>query len=179
MKTIAGRGRKILSRLFRGISVLAVSLLLPACYNNVIPPDEPAMYGMPPPHENEQTTIRGKVQSKKTGEPIFGIKVSIEGTNYSARTDEDGYFNLWVRIQNVYKLKLEDVDGPYNGGLFKEQTWTIKRDDSYYNLLIGMDLDTSEPETGTPGTQTGTETGTETGCCGSESETDGGQDGAE
>ena len=141
MKTIAGRGRKILSRLFHGISVLVVSLLLPACYNNVMPPDEPAMYGMPPPHENEQTTIRGKVQSKKTGEPIFGIKVSIEGTNYSARTDMEGDFYIpGVPVQDVYDIKFEDVDGPYNNGLFKDKTLPLKKDNSYKDLLISMEL---------------------------------------
>jgi hypothetical protein len=46
-----------------------------------------------------------------------------------------------VPIQDVYKLKLEDIDGPYNGGLFKEKTWTLKQNDTYNTLLIGMDLD--------------------------------------
>jgi len=141
MKTIAGRGRKILSRLFRVISVSAASLILQACYGMMLP-DEPAMYGPPPPHENQSTSIRGTVVSKKTGEPIFGIKVSIEGTDVSTRTDMYGYFSFWVKIQDVYRLKFEDLDGPYNDGLFQEQTWTIRQSDTYNNLLVGMDLDT-------------------------------------
>ena len=140
MKIITGRVRKILSRLFRVISVSAASLILQACYG-IIPPDEPVdMYGMPPPHENQETTIRGTVVSKKTGEPIFGIKVSIEGTEVSARTDENGNFYLWVKIQDVYNIKFEDVDGPFNDGEFQEMTLPFKQNDSYYNLWIPMDL---------------------------------------
>ena len=140
MKTITGGVRKILSRLFRVISVSAASLILQACYG-MIPPDEPqVMYGMPPPHENQETTIRGTVVSKGTGEPIFGIKVSIEGTEVSARTDENGNFYLWVKIQDVYNIKFEDVDGPYNDGEFKEMILPFKQNDSYYNLWILMEL---------------------------------------
>ena len=139
MKTIAGRVRKTLSRLFRVICVSAASLILQACYGMMIP-DEPAMYGPRPPEENQETAIRGTVVSKKTGEPIFGIKVSIEGTNVSARTNTDGYFYLWVKTQDVYNIKFEDVDGPYEGGWFQDMTLPFKQNDSYYNLWIPMDL---------------------------------------
>jgi len=146
MKKITGRGRKILSRLFRVISVSAASLILQACYG-MMPPDEPwAAYGMPPSQENEETSIYGTVVSKKTGEPIFGIKVSIEGTEVSARTNEVGYFYLWVKIQDVYNINFKDVDGPYNGGEFQEMTLPFKQNDSYYNLWIPMDLVTQTDE---------------------------------
>jgi hypothetical protein len=125
MKTITGRVRKILSMI---LSVPVASLILPAC---------PA-YGNPPPYD--ETSISVKVRANETGEPIFGIKVSIEGSEYWNYTDKDGYFSVWVPIRNEYKIKLEDVDGPYNGGLFKEQTWTIRKDDTNKLLLIGMDL---------------------------------------
>jgi hypothetical protein len=139
MKTIAGRGRRILSRIFRVVCVSAASLILQACYGIMIT-DEPAMYGPRPPEEIQETAIRGTVVSKQTGEPIFGIKVSIEGTNVSDRTNKDGYFYLRVKTQDVYKLIFEDVDGSYNDGEFQEQKWTIKQNDTYNNLLIGMDL---------------------------------------
>jgi hypothetical protein len=109
-------------------------------------PDEPVAYGMPPPDypAYKETTIQVKVKAKETGEPIFGIKVSINigETGYFARTDLEGYFYIRVPIQDIYILKFEDVDGPYNGGLFKEQTWTLRQSDTYYTLLIGMDIDT-------------------------------------
>jgi len=143
---VTERCRKILSTVFRGIGVSVVSLVIQACYG-VIPPDEPyAEYGMPAPAYGmppyEETSIYGKVVAKETGKPIFGIQVSVEETDLQERTDKNGRFSLYAPIREVYKLKFEDVDGPYNDGLFKEQTWTLKRDDTYTTLLIGMDIDT-------------------------------------
>ncbi|MDR2942577.1 MAG: carboxypeptidase-like regulatory domain-containing protein [Treponema sp.] len=136
--------RKIIRKIFRGIGVSVVSLVIQACYG-IIPPDEPyAEYGMPcPPDYVQETSIYGKVRVKGTGEPIFGIKVSIEETEYSKRTDENGDFYIYgLPAQEKYKLKFEDVDGTYNGGLFKKETLTLKQSDTYNTLLISMDLDT-------------------------------------
>ena len=141
MKNITDRGRKILRKVFRAISVSVVSLILQACYGIFPPETIECEYGMPYP-ESQQTSITGTVVSRKTGQPIFGIKVSIEGTNYSARTNEDGEFSFWVPIRDVYKIIFEDVDGPYNDGLFKTDKFTLKQNSTYYKLLISMDLDT-------------------------------------
>jgi hypothetical protein len=143
MKTVTDRGRKILSRLFRVISVSAASLILQACYG-MPPPGFMAEYGMPSPEETQTTSFYGKVVAKETGKPIFGIEISIEGTEHFDYTNKDGYFSFWVPIyQQEYTIKFKDVDGPYHDGLFKEQTWTLKYEDTYKSLLIAMDLDTS------------------------------------
>ena len=143
MKTIAGRSRKILSRLFRVISVSAASLILQACYG-IMPPNEPyPEYGMPPPEETQTTSFYGKIVAKETQKPILGIEISIDGTEYVDYTNKDGYFSFWVPIyQDEYKLKFKDIDGPYNGGLFKEQTRTLKQEDTNKTLFIDMELDT-------------------------------------
>jgi hypothetical protein len=144
------RGRKILGTILRGMSISVVSLILQVC-SGIMPHDEPhAEYGMPAPAYGmppqppllEEVSIYGKVIARETGKPILGIQVSVEETEYWERTDKYGYFSLWVPIQEVYQLKFEDVDGPYNDGLFKEQTWTLRQDDTYRTLLIGMDADT-------------------------------------
>jgi putative lipoprotein (rSAM/lipoprotein system) len=140
MKNITDRGRKILSKVFRVISVSVVSLILHAC-DIFLPEPITCEYGMPYP-ESQQSSITGTVVSRKTGAPIFGIKVSIEGTMYSARTNEDGEFSFWVPIRDVYKIIFEDVDGPFNDGLFKTDKFTLKQNSTYYKLLISMDLDT-------------------------------------
>jgi len=127
MISITERCRKILRTIFRGIGVSAVSLIIQACYG-VMPPEE-------------ESSISGKVVAKETGKPILGIQVSVEETEYWERTDKNGYFSFWVPIQEVYVLKFEDIDGPYNDGLFKQQIWTLKQDDIYKILLIGMDED--------------------------------------
>jgi hypothetical protein len=131
MKKITDHGRKIISRIFRVISVSAASMILQACYGIMVPDEESGEYG-----------IQGKVVSRKTQKPIFGIQISVEGTGQQKRTGEDGYFYLYnLPAQNEYILKVEDIDGPYNGGLFKGQTWTVTQNDIYNTLLIGMDID--------------------------------------
>jgi len=133
MKKLTARSRKILSRIFRVISVSAASLILPACY---------AAYGMPP---SDVSIIRGNVVSKGTREPIPGIKVFIEETEVGDYTGERGdfYFNVET-IQDSYKLKVEDIDGPANGGTFKERTLTLMKE--HYPLSIEMELDTETNE---------------------------------
>jgi hypothetical protein len=109
----------------------------------MMPPDEPVEYGMPPPAYGmpPSNTISGKVVSKETQKPIFGIEVSLEGTEYMIHTREDGYFYLDVPFQNNYTIILKDVDGPAHGGLFQEQTLTLTRNDASLTQYIRMDLD--------------------------------------
>ena len=136
MKTITDRGRKILSRFFRVISVSAASLILQACYGVVVP--YTAEYGPPPP--DNKISIVGKVVSKETKKPILGIKVSIEGSEVEY-TNKEGYFYLYgVPIRDVYNINFEDIDGTFNGGLFKGETWPFTQNDIYNTLLIPMDL---------------------------------------
>jgi hypothetical protein len=144
VKNITNRGRKTLSMIFRGISVSVASLILQACYGILPPDDGYAEYGMPAPSYGMPplTTIQGKVRANKTGEPIFGIKVSIEETEHWDYTNKYGDFNFYLPVQDDYKIKLEDVDGPAHGGLFREKILTLKQDDTYTMLWIGMDIDT-------------------------------------
>jgi len=146
MKEMVNRGRKVLRTFFRVISVSAASLILQACYGILPPDDTYAEYGMPP-EQNQETTIRGKVRNNETGEPIFGIKVSIEGTEAWDRTDKNGDFYLYVPNQAVYRIKLEDVDGPYNDGRFKDRTYTFYKNDTSWALLLGMDLTDTQTNT--------------------------------
>jgi len=131
MKTIADRGRKILSRFFRVISVSAASLILQACYGMMLPDEPSGAYGMPAPAYGmpSSTSISGKVISNEDEEPIPAIQVSIEGTEYWEYTNKYGRFDFWgVPIKDVYIIKIEDVDGPAHGQ-FKTQTLTITKDD--------------------------------------------------
>jgi hypothetical protein len=147
MINITGRFRKVLRTVLRGVGVSVVSLILQACYG-VMYPDEPVAYGMPAPAYGmpPDLSISGKVVAKETGKPIFGIQVSVEETELMERTDKNGNFYLYAPIQETYKLKFEDVDGPYNDGYFKQQIWTLKQEDTYRTLLIGMDEDTVTDE---------------------------------
>jgi hypothetical protein len=135
MKKIANRGLKILSMIFRGICVSAASLLLQACFLNIPNFDAP----------DNLMTIQGKVRANKTGEPIPGIKISIDnGTMSDDYTNQDGYFKIKkVPLMVCYIIKAEDVDGELNGGLFKEKTLTFQNADydrTDIFVLIDMDL---------------------------------------
>jgi len=147
MLNITERCRKVLRTVFRGIGVSVVSLVLQACYG-VMYPDEPAAYGMPPPAYGmpPNTYIYGKVTASNTGDPIFGIKVSSEENDDWEYTDKYGRFDFQLPVKETYKLKFEDVDGPYHGGFFKEKSLTLKDENTNNPLLIAMDLDTEIDE---------------------------------
>ena len=104
--------RKALRTVFRGLGVTAVSFIFQSCY------------GMPPDW-GDDVTIRGTVKSEKTRAGIHGIVVSIEGTTFYEQTDFDGFFSIYMPRQDYYTVKFEDIDGPENGGSFKQQTKKI------------------------------------------------------
>ena len=152
MINITNRFRKILRTVFRGIGVSVVSLILQACYGVMYPDDigngngPGGAYGMPPPAYGmpPNTIIYGKVTASNTGDPIFGIKVSNEVNDDYEYTDKYGRFDFRLPVQETYKIKFEDVDGPYHGGFFKEKSVTLKEEDTNNSLLIVMDI---APET--------------------------------
>ena len=152
MLNITNRFRKILRTVFRGIGVSVVSLILQACYGVIYPDDtgngQGGAYGMPPPAYGmpPNTYIFGKVTASNTGDPIFGIKVSSEENDDWEYTDKYGKFNFSLPVQETYKIKFEDVDGPYHGGFFKEKSLTLKDEDANNFMLIVMDIDTETDE---------------------------------
>ena len=110
MKKLSEKGRKVLRMIYRGLGVTAVSLIFSACYG--MPPDGPGPY-------NDDVRISGSVQSKKTGNPIRGIHVSIVGMTSADTTSSGGYFYVYVPRQDYYTVKFEDIDGPENDGQFR------------------------------------------------------------
>jgi len=142
MANISNRFRKILRTVFRGISLSSVSLILQACFSVAYGPPNPspAAYGPPPPIA--QDSISGTVIAKETGKPIPGIKVSVEETDSYKLTDNNGIFDFTVPGNNYYIIRIEDIDGPANGGLFKKQTIIVRKDDINKPLSISMDADT-------------------------------------
>jgi len=125
MKKLSEKGRRVLRKIYGSLGAAVLSFLFPACDWQ----PQGAAYGMPapeygmPPYYEENLLFRGRVKSKKTGEPISGISIWIKDiTSYSARlTDTDGSFYFWIRKQDNYTVVFTDVDGE-NNGLFKQQT---------------------------------------------------------
>ena len=93
--------RKLMKNIYRAFGVTTVSLVFQACY------------GMPM-DMGDDVVIRGTVKSGYTGAPIQGIRVSVKDLPYHNQfTDTNGNFHIFAPRQDLYKLKFEDVDGPY------------------------------------------------------------------
>jgi len=128
-----GLPRKILRKLYQSLGLGAVAMVFQACYG--IPAD------------NQETGIYGLVKSGADDKPIPGIDVTVQGFKSGhERTSKDGYFSFIVPRQKSYILKFEDVDGSYNGGLFKSKELTVTLTDASRSLDIYLDLDDEETE---------------------------------
>ena len=116
MKKIELKSRKLLRKIFGGISLTAVAFTFQACYGpRVDPPCD--------------VQFTGTVISKTTNLPIEGIKVAIDkGINYGF-TDENGNFNIYTSVCNdcssgTIKIHFLDVDGADNGH-FTDKTMDV------------------------------------------------------
>jgi hypothetical protein len=143
MIKLSDKNRKILKMIYRGVGVAAASLIFEACYGPLMPNEAMGMYG-PGPEQGIDVCIRGIVKSKKTGLPVPGINVSIQGLELYERTDKEGRFYIWLDWQERYTLIFNDVDGQYNGGLFKRLEMVLDNNEINYELKIGLDEDEGE-----------------------------------
>jgi len=122
MRNIELKSRKLLRKVFNGISLTAVAFVFQACYGP----------GLDPYYDVKLT---GTVTSKVTKLPIRGIKVAVnEGLNF-VLTDENGKFDFYASVSevdhstgsesdklNIYFL---DIDGVANGS-FEDKTIVIE-----------------------------------------------------
>jgi len=127
MFKLSDKSRKRLRSIFRGLGVTAVSLVFQAC---------------PGPYMSDEVGIYGSVQSKKTGAPILGIKVSTIENDAHTYTDENGDFSMYLPIQDKYTVKFEDIDGPENGGSFQQRTEPLSFTESTFRKVdIALESD--------------------------------------
>lgn len=105
-----------------------------------------ACYG-PPRTDYNSYDISGKVIKQKDKKPIKNIQVSILGVaGTNAYTNTDGE---WIIKRNLYSgvvkgneskfvLDVKDIDGPENGGDFKEKTVVLdlKKTNDIQNLNV-------------------------------------------
>ena len=133
MPKLSEKSRKLLRVIYRGLGVAAASLLFQACesdtyYDMYGPPPAPE-YGMPP-YYMEDLVVRGSVKSKMTGKLIPGIAIWIKDVQvYSPfMTDLDGNFHIYVPEMDNYTIIFTDIDGGENGGLFKQRTINLTRE---------------------------------------------------
>lgn len=124
MKTTEIKLRKLLRKIFGGISFTAMAFVFQSCYGTI-------------PEEIEDVKLTGTVKSKTTSLPIEGIIVTVNSEGYyRGITDKDGKFDFYagVPMQDVYSdrenitgtrdkvtVQFLDVDGMDNG-LFADKT---------------------------------------------------------
>ena len=98
-----------------------------------------ACYGTPQDFGND-LLLTGQVNSKKTGLPIKGIKVSVvDGIQY-VPTDDAGKFSFYIGKTGSIRLKFEDTDADLNGSFQSKDTLlTTNKDVEEINLTIQLE----------------------------------------
>ncbi len=99
----------LIRKLIGGLSFTTALFVFQACYGT------PQDFGL-------DVYIEGLVKSKKTGEPIKGIKVSIADNQQYQYTNEDGSFSLYTETAETCKIKFEDIDSNQNGTFIDKDT---------------------------------------------------------
>ena len=131
MKKIELKSRKLLRRIFGGISFTAVAFVFQACYG---PRQE---YD----HEFYDIKVTGTVKSMTTNLPIEGIKVAVNKGLSCGFTDENGKFDFYTSVpdwEDYYidsvhytpdsvRIQFLDIDGLENG-YFEDKTIFIASD---------------------------------------------------
>jgi hypothetical protein len=106
--------------------------------------------------------LTGTVKSETTKLPVKGIKITIDGKEFSDEgyynnnygiTDKDGNFDFYVylpywyyanyNIQPKVKIQFLDIDGTENG-YFADKTITVERKYEYkhrYEIKINVELE--------------------------------------
>lgn len=113
--------------LLKGVCLSSVAFVFQACYGT------PQDFGM-------DMLVSGKVNSKNTGLPIKGIKVSVENTPQYTHTDEAGNFSFYTERLDGAKIQFEDIDSTENGHFLKKDTLLVKSDQEIY-LQIELEED--------------------------------------
>lgn len=106
-------------KLLGGLSLTSALFIFQACYGT------PQDMGL-------DVFIEGQVNSKKTGLPVKGIKVSVTDKMQFEYTNAEGKFSLYTETANSYKLKFEDIDSNLNGLFDGKDTLLTKIDKTVY-----------------------------------------------
>lgn len=114
--------------LLKGICLTSVAFVFQACYGT------PQDFGM-------DTFIEGKVNAKKSGLPIQGIKVSVENSMQYTYTDNQGYFSLYTEKRDSTKLNFADIDSTENNSYIDKDTLLTTNEQHIY---LNIELDQSK-----------------------------------
>ena len=138
MKMIELKTRKMLRKIFGGISLTAMAFVFQACY------------GMPNDYSDYVRFI-GTVKSNTTLLPIEGIKVIVNNDGYNfGITNEDGKFDFYSTVPNQtfsknrknaseeISVQFSDIDGAQNGNF--ADTTVIVIPDRLNTIVIYLEM---------------------------------------
>ena len=130
MTEFSEQRRKLLRTIYQGLGIAAVSAAFQACsvtsyplgrrgdVGPIGPPYGPISigpaYGVPP-GPTSYVVISGTVFSESDEALLQGIRVSVKDLFEHVYTNDSGDFDIYVPMQDSYKLKFEDVNGLKNG----------------------------------------------------------------
>lgn len=114
-------------KIYGGLCLTSIAFVFQACY------------GTPQDFGND-LLLTGQVNSRKTGLPIKGIKVSVvDGIQY-VPTDDAGKFSFYIGKTGSIRLKFEDTDADLNGSFQSKDTLvTTNKDVEEINLTIQLE----------------------------------------
>ena len=90
-----------------------------------------ACYGMPQ-DMGLDLLVEGQVKSKKTGQPIQGIKVSTVDEYQYVLTNEEGKFEFYLEYADRLALWFRDIDEAENGAFTDRDTLIENPGDKVY-----------------------------------------------
>lgn len=107
-----------------GLSLTTAAFVFQACYGT------PQDFGA-------DVYIHGLVKSKKTDEPVKGIKVSVANFPQYQFTDDEGKFAFYSECADSCTIKFEDIDSAQNGTFIdKDTVITNPGEQIYLNVLL-------------------------------------------
>lgn len=109
----------LIRKLIGGLSFTTALFVFQACYGT------PQDMGL-------DVFIHGLVKSKKTGNPVPGIKVSIAGKTQYLYTDEQGRFQLYTEYADTCRVMFQDIDLENNGTFADKDTLLNNLTDQVY-----------------------------------------------
>ena len=90
-----------------------------------------ACYGTPQDFGYD-SLVEGKVVSRTTGNPIQGIKVSINHQMQYSKTNDKGEFSFYTIKSDKVQISFEDIDGAENGSFVKKDSLISTVKDKIY-----------------------------------------------
>ena len=101
--------RNVLRGLIGGLSFTSALFIFQACYGT-------------PQDLMQDFLVEGKVVSLSNGEPIEGIRVSLDTYWHETLTDKNGEFSFYAPFLDQMKLIFEDIDGTEHGSFKSKDT---------------------------------------------------------